>query len=225
MAFTHIQGALGGPSSPIVTIHLGAAPTPGNLVCVGLVKTTNTLTIATCIDSNNNVYTATPNSPSGFQTGGGAVWLFYLLKAPVNASATITITYGTGSAEAWADEFSYSGTCFFDTDAKANTGTHSVHISTPSITPTYPNSLLYATAAAVGSITHPIAGGILGSWTGATGGIYNGDMSEYDLNASSATSVDFTQTPTDGWSAMAMAFYSVSNNPSGSWMFFGVGNT
>ena len=138
------------------------------------------------------------------------VWLAYLLSAPSNASATINISWtGGGLMEAWIDIFNYTQTCFFDKDANGFSATNHTTINSPSITPTNANSLLYACAAAGGTITHPIAGATLGSWTGSGGAITQGDMAEYDLSACSATAVDFTQT-TGNWSSLAMAFYTSS---------------
>jgi len=208
MAFTHVTGTSNSHTGSPLSITLpGGAPTLGQLVLVGMASTVTTSAL-TVKDANNNVYTVTPNSPSTFQTGAGMVWLAYLLSAPSNASATINISWtGGGLMEAWIDIFNYTQTCFFDKDVAANTGTGSTTISTPSITPTNSGSLLYATAAAGGTITHPIKNATLGVWTGSGGAIVGGDMSEYDLSASSAEAVEFTQTPSSGWSAMAMAFY------------------
>ena len=232
MAFTHVTGyanlSLQGFSW---TFTLNFTPTPGNLVCVaislGVLAAASSMTVT---DSNNNSYTVTPHSPSSFISGTGAVWLFYLLAAPSNATNVLHVAWVSTSnkdaAIGWAEEFSYSGTCFFDKDTSASSSIDHTTINTPSITPTKANSLLYACASVGGTVTHPKANATLGAWTGSQGDITGGDMAEYDLNASATTSVDFTQTPTQKWSAMAMAFYTQPTaNPSGSWMFFGVGNT
>jgi len=210
MAFVHKQGAVGSVSGgSTFNIVLPSNPTSGNLVCVGIAPQV-ALAAITVTDSNNNSYTVTPDSPSTFESGAGEVWLFYLLSAPSNATKTLTVSWtGSSNAAGWADEFSYTGTCFFDKDANGFSATNHTTINSPSITPTNANSLLYACAAAGGTITHPIAGATLGSWTGSGGAITQGDMAEYDLSASSATAVDFTQT-TGNWSSLAMAFYTSS---------------
>jgi hypothetical protein len=124
-----------------------------------------------------------------------------------SAAITATINSPGTTVNVWADEFVVSGgTASFDKDAAASSSTAGTTINTPSITPTNSGSLLYSCAAAGGTISAPSAGGTLGSWTGAAGAITNGDMSEYDLSASSATAVDYTQS-SGTWSAMAMAFF------------------
>ena len=82
-------------------------------------------------------------------------------------------------------------------------------INTPSITPTNPNSLLWASTQGANNITHPTAGEVVGPWTGAAGGIAAQfeTMSEYVLSASSNTPVNYTQSPSGTWDGMAVAFY------------------
>lgn len=215
MAFTHVQGNSVNQTSAVLTFNLVLAnnPAQGNLVCVALMISNAGITSLTCVDGNGNAYTQSPNSPSFLLGGAAEVYLFYLLKAPANASKTITFTWATTTTapQAWADEFSINtaGSIVFDKDivspsAQGPNGT----INTPTITPTNANSLLYAAAATTGTITAPTAGAMLGSWTGSGGAIQNGNMAEYDLSASSGTAVQFTQSSSNTWSAAAMAFYS-----------------
>lgn len=224
MAFSQVQGAAGSASATTsMTITLTSNPTLGDLVCVAVTPAV-AVTAMTCKDSNNNSYTATPSSPSTIETGAGQVWLFYLLSAPSNATKTLTVAWTTSSdAGGWADEFSYgTQTCTFDKDA-SGVGTTGTTINLPSITPTNSGSLLYAAAAAGGTISAPTANATLGSWTGSGGAITDGDMAEYDLNASGATAVQFTQT-SGNWSALAMAFFlTTPSSGHGSWMFSGIG--
>jgi hypothetical protein len=206
MAFAHVQGNAANSTANVTTqsVVLGAAPGLGHLVCVGLVLA-GAVTALTIHDSNANVYTITPNSPEIFGAGGDT-YLAYLLNAPANASATITATWTTGvPAAIWADEFSVTGApAFFDIDiGGSGTGTA---VNAPSITPGNPNSLIYATCGSGGTISAPAAGGTLGAWTGAAGGVQDGDMSEYALSITGAQAVEFTQTTSVAWSAMAMSF-------------------
>lgn len=56
-------------------------------------------------------------------------------------------------------------------------------------------------------ITAPTANGTLGSWTGSSAPINDGDMSEYILNqASSAVAVNYTLNTSASYAAMAMSF-------------------
>jgi hypothetical protein len=209
-SFTHVQGAVGyKPSSSPDTITLGANPTLGNLVCVGITTLGSAITAVSVKDSNNNAYTITPNSPSALQSGAGQVWMAYLLSAPSNASKTITISYtGSVSVGAWADEFS-GGPFSFDKDVSAANSVAGTTVNTPTLATAASGELLYAAAGVNGDISAPTAGETLGSWTGAGGAITAGNMSEYDLSASGTVAVQFTSSPST-WAAMAMAFYASS---------------
>ena len=209
MAFGHVQGGeADGNSVTTVQVVLGANPTLGNIVCIGF-GTSAAVSSLVIKDSNGNTYTVTPNSPEN--SAGGLVYLAYLLSAPANANKTITATWTTSVfASIWADEFSVSGgTAAFDKDAKGTGSGTTVNL--PSITPAGAGELLYSCMGNSGStITAPTAGGAStnGVWTGAAGGISTngqGGDAEYDLNASAATPVNYTQTSAT-WSAMAMAF-------------------
>jgi hypothetical protein len=207
MGFTHVQGN-GNDTSGNGSVGLGANPTKGNLVCVGVNTDSATITVTSVKDANNNVYQETPNSPSGFASGVGTTSLFWLI-APANASSTINVTFSAGgtSNAISADEFSFSGgTATFDKDIAA-TGSGAT-VNTPSITPTNSGSLVYAYISSL-DVTAPTAGGTLGAWTGSGGGfVANEDGAEYILNqANSAIAVDATLGGSAPWAAMAMAFY------------------
>jgi hypothetical protein len=205
MSFAHVQGAGTFPGTvTTATVTLGAAPTTKNIVCVAINLAT-AVTALTIHDGNSNSYTITPNSPQS-SAGGGNTYLAYLLSAPGNATAAITASWTTAApCSMWADEFSWSGTApVFDQDV-IGTGT-AVTANLPSVTPTYSGSLLYSGCGSGGTITAPTAGGTLGVWTGATGGVLDGDMAEYDLSATGATAVQYTQNASNQWSAMVMAF-------------------
>lgn len=203
MSFSHVQGAgnlnLGAVTTLSVT--LPAAPTQGNIVCVGFVQAalTSSLNVS---DSNSNVYTYVNG---GMNTNTVWSFLFILFPAPANASATITATW-TGAAvpTIYADEFSYSGILpVFDTSFFGfGTGTA---VNLPSITPTYANSLLYSVCGSGGTITSPTAGGTQGIWTGAPGGVQDGNMAEYVLAATGATPVNYVQ-GSALWAATVLSF-------------------
>jgi len=208
MGISHIRGSVNVvDSGTFYTINLSANPTTGDTVCVGVVFET-TVSGVSVEDGNFNAYTVTPSSPSPFEDG--YVYLFYLLSAPSNASRAISISWtGAANSTGWADEFRTSGgKISFDTDAAAASATGGTTVNTPSITPATTGGLLYATASsAMSVITAPASGATLGGWTGAAGAISNGFMSEYILAAAGTSqAVDFTQSVSSAWSAMAMSF-------------------
>jgi hypothetical protein len=213
-SFTHVQGAVGsaGAASLTVSVNLAAAPTVGNLVCVGI-NIGSASSNVVVKDGNGNVYTASTPNGTGF-ISPNSVYLYYLRTAPANASATITVTWtNSAAAEIWADEFSYTSgfTCKFDKDfVSNNSGSPGTSINTPSVTPTNSGSLVYVIEGAHGTTSAPAAGATLGSWTGAGGAITNGHMAEYALSISGATAVQFTQGSAT-WTCLAAAFYLVVN--------------
>jgi len=233
MAWTEVQGKFaytstssgGAPTS--ISITLNSAPVAGHLVCVGMevdFALTITLTNLLIKDSNNNPYTITPTSPLVNATVAPKIYIFLgYLVAPANASATINASWtlvnnsAGGEATIFVEEFVLpTGTAYplLDKDS-AGTGTTGTTINTPSITPANSGELLFAYSIAYSVITAPTAGGSLGGWTGSAAGIEpnSGSMAEYILNSgTSSTAVDFTQTTSDGWSCMAMGFYSSSPN-------------
>lgn len=209
MSFTHVRGAGANNTSTVttITITLPATPNLNDIVCVA-VTLKAAVTGFSVQDSNSNVYTTTPNSPS-FGATPGSTYLAYLLSAPSNATAAITATWTTAAVvNAWADEFSWTGVQpVFDQDVEI-TGTGTTSFTFLSITPTYSNSLIYSGCSTTSTITGPTAGGTLGVWTGATGGILGGCMAEYDLSATGATAIDYSLTgiTSKQGSSMIMAF-------------------
>ena len=226
--FSHVQGAMvqvtsAWTNSPL-TLTLASNPAHGDLVVAAFASigcTNGGPPPVTIKDANSNSYTviSTPATlsqavTSGLCSGGTVyanLWLGYLLNAPSNASSTINVSWSSGQAmgDVWADEFNPSGgSVTFDTSAGVSGGSASgTAISSPSITPSLPNELLYAAAVPpelappTGSacpMTAPAAGAGLGVWTGGAGGIppltnyESGGASEYDLNSSGATAVNFT---------------------------------
>src|SRR5271156_6375743 len=132
MSFTHVQGAGATTSANVLTLSmtLGAAPTAGNVVCVGLNITYSGATAPTGLtikDDAGHSYVITPNSPEGQVDDAGAfsgpVWLAYLFPIPSGASATITATWasttGTAGVQLFADEFSPTTPMSFDKDIAA----------------------------------------------------------------------------------------------------------
>lgn len=112
MAFTNVQQANGqslGLNSTVV-VTLPAAPTPGNLVVVGLMwfdGTAGTPVPVTVQDANGNVYTVDPTVANNDGALAGWAGVAYLLCAPRNASAVITVTWSQQSTDGivWAREF------------------------------------------------------------------------------------------------------------------------
>lgn len=213
--FSHVQGNTARAAGPITTVAvtLGAAPKPGNLVCIAVGAWTGTTSgpaLVSVKDGNGNSYTITPKSPSSlYVTQFGAVWLAYLLLAPLNASATITATFAASisdEAVIWAREFSHtgSGIVVFDTD-EIGSGNDLASTNTPIITPTYPNSLLYAAATVSGTIASAGA-----PWTIGNIEATSGWADEYLLSATAATAVSLLQNSAT-WDSMAMSFYVAAN--------------
>jgi hypothetical protein len=213
--FTHVQGVQGFfGSTTSGTQALGAAPTAGNLVCVGIRTAFAAVNTMTVKDANNNIYAASTNSPY-VQGNGTTDWLYYLAIAPANASATINFAWtGTGTVVAFIEEFGVSGgTATFDKDI-TGTGT-GTSVNTPSITPTNANSLLWATAYSINvNMTAPAADATLGGWTGAHGNAATTCNSEYMLSDTGAQAVAFTASSSVVWTSMAMSFYITAAAPS-----------
>jgi len=216
--FAHVQGksafVAGGVST--LSVVLTSAPTLGNLVCVavGAYTTGNTggVVLVSVKDSNGNIYTISPSSPSnGLENEAGSCWLAYLLSAPSNATATITATFAAtvqSDIVVWADEFSHtgSGLVTFDKDASAQGYFQRDTLNGPVIVPTYSNSLLYAVAIGSGSVS-----GVNAPWTVGLIDATTGWATEYDLSASSPTIVSVNFSAQAVWDSMAMVFYAASN--------------
>jgi hypothetical protein len=218
--FTHVQGnsafAAGGVS--LLAVTLGAAPKPGNLVCVAVggftTGNTGALALVSVKDSNGNVYTITPSSPSnGLENSAASCWLAYLLNAPSNATATITATFAAtvqSDIVVWADEFSHtgSGLVTFDKDASAQGYFQRDTLNGPVIVPTYSNSLLYAAVTGNGAVSAANAPWTIGLIDATTGW-----ATEYDLSASAPTVASVNFSAQSVWDSMAMCFYVASNPP------------
>jgi len=218
MAFGHVQGnAVNGAAGTTSTLTLGAAPTIGNLVVAVFQIIPTTITGFGIKDANNNVYTLTPKSPFTTTNPGVTQYFAYLSPAPANATAAITASWTTAATyfNFWLEEFSVPNgqIAIFDNDITANNTVGGTAINTPTVTPSgIQGQLLYTAVAPGGVVTAPIAGGTAGVWTGAAGGIVGGNMAEYDLSATAAQAVNFTQAPTNAWNSMGMAFYLLSHN-------------
>jgi hypothetical protein len=238
MAWTHIQGkqANVGVTSTIATVVLDANPTPGNLVCVVLGFEANGVTpvqvsLTSIKDSNNNSYTPSTSSPKNGDTNAaaGSCIAAYLLKAPANATKTITATYTVANGTLyfydgaiWADEFSYTGTASFDKDA-TGTANSGAGINTPAITPTNSGELVYVGCSAPAGITAVGVG-----WTESAGGHSPGAPggAEYLLSSSGTATTGMTGYSLGyGWNTIAMAFKTtVTTNLAGSLCLLGCGN-
>jgi hypothetical protein len=195
--FSHIQGKLlQSVNSGGLTMSgsLTAAPTPGNIVCVGIKyqPSTSQATFPTVKDGNNNSYTVIQDSGSVDWANSGYAYLAYLLSAPANAHATITATFPAnvtfGSIR--AEEFSCSAPgCTFDKYGVGGTVSGGGNVVTPSVTPTNTGSLLYCFACPSGTISSANP-----PWTQDAAGIDGqGADGEYILSSSAgATAANFT---------------------------------
>lgn len=219
-SFTHLTGNSGvnnAARSSGTNFTLAATPTPGNLVTVFVLFTSNTATVCTLVDSNNNSYTVSPHSPNTTSDGANVpqIWCFYLLNAPANATSTLTVAWtGTDFVNQYwfADEFTVSGgSILFDNDATGFQGAVTT-ISSPTFTCTASNELVVAVGDCNGTLTAPTSGSTLGIWTGAGGGIVsNIIMAEYALSLSGANAVQFSINSSTAARAMAMGFYFVQD--------------
>jgi len=214
MGFTNVQGQPGSIvlSGSTASVTLSAPPTQGNLVVVGIIYSTASPVPslgATVADGSGNPYILSPSSPQdSTSTSTGVVWMGYLLPAPANASATITVTFNTtitDSAVISAQEFSFTGgMAGFDTDI-AGTGTGTA-INSPAIAARYgaTGALLVSYTAVEHNITSANS-----PWTQGLGGTVDGEGTtiEYILSSSSGpTAVNYTQSPSGQWNAIALAF-------------------
>jgi hypothetical protein len=222
--FSHVQGSEARTAGPVTSafVTLGATPKPGNLVCVAIAAFGGTGIILSSVeDSNGNVYTITPGSPSNVNESTALdIWLAYLLSAPANAAAKITATFVssvTTDVVVWADEFSVPvGTqAAFDNDAVGSGATSSSITGTnfaagvPTITPTNSNSLLYSAlgpSGAVSSVNAPWTLGIIDGSSGAA--------NAYILSAGSSVALAYVLGGPSSFNSMAAAFYLM--NPSSS---------
>lgn len=214
-SFSNVYGA-----GAIETLTLPSAPTPGDLVACGGFwwdgnpgDTAGTVTLS---DGAGNIYQPTPSSPFN-DSGGSSNFLFYLLKAPANASPSITVTTESppSALSVWCDEFSppTGASIAFDKDATAECVSgpceSSSIVDTPSLTPAGPGELLYSFGNVADSITAANA-----PWVLAAGGIDSGNACAYDTSASSATAVSFSVDTPGVWDAMAMAFAATMSSSS-----------
>jgi hypothetical protein len=208
MAFVHVQGnghqATSGTTNATT---LGAAPTVGNVVCVGLTFFAAAGGGTTTVSDGTNTYTITPNSPSTFDASSGQSYLFYWIATGTpGATITATFTNTIVFSDIWVDEFSASGTISFDTDGKG-TGSGTA-INTPSLTPAQSGELFFGVSTSAVGISSANSPFVLAAF-----GIGpDGPAGEYALNVSSAQAMNFTQS-SGTYSSMMMAFkYAETSN-------------
>jgi len=214
----HLTGS-GGTLSSVssgTTLTLGTTPTTGNLVTLVLAMTAGSATVTglTVKDSANNSYAISTSSPMQTNDATQTLAMFYLLSAPANATATLTISWangGTGLTIFWfEEEFELSSvTASFDTDAAAANVAASTLVVTPSITPAQVGELLLACCWLSGSTCNgPVAGSNSTIWKGGQTAPISGFMDEYVTTpaARSAIPVNFTYTVAVTQNAMSMAF-------------------
>jgi hypothetical protein len=213
--FTDVQGKWGThvTSGTAVTVTLNSAPTQGNLIVCYVSFETKSITVSSVSDSNGNVYTISPNSPSNSASGISNTNIAYLLNAPSNASATIngtaasTITfYGNIGCEefhrssgVWSVDNWNSGAP--DIDGFSQVGAAAVN--TPSVTPTNPGELLVCIQTMSKNTQAPYT-----PWTLSSMGIeFQSLAMEYILSGpSGATACNFGASANTSWNSQAMAF-------------------
>ena len=211
MPFAHAQASANGDTSingaTTLSVSLTNAPAVGDVVCVSVCSFDGGITVSNVQDGNGNVYTKSPQSPSNTNPNTvGYSYLFYWI-ATGTPHKTITATFSSlvaanGDIVAMIiDDFTVSGgTASFDIDASgAGFGTT---VSTPTLTPTNPNSLVYAGIAGGGSAV------VNSPWTGTTNTNYDTATGEYQLSVTASQNPNLTQANTL-WDSMMMAFYIV----------------
>lgn len=225
MGFAHVQGANGGTTTTGITsvsLTLPSPPTPGNLLVVAFNPSAISGVIntgAVVKDANNNLFTLYGPLPATGPYYPVAHWLGWMI-APSNASATINGTWAGSASTQWVclcvDEFSYTGgTPTFDKTVAIGDPTNSQFITTPSITPIYPGSLLYGMASEPNVATvHPVNGEVYNGWTG-TLATPTSDGNEYMLSSPPGSSSAYYACDgvSTGWTATII---SISLTPSGS---------
>lgn len=203
----NIQG-----SGTSVTVTLGSVPNKGNLLTAVWVGNSGSSNLVVK-DGNGNLFTLSPKS-APFNFGGQYHYMAYLLTVPGNPSSSIIFSWtGTTGTDVGVAEFIPDANCIFqfDQDATAS-GASQTTISTPVITPTFTNSMIYAVASIFShNITAPTLSGTFQGWTGGPAylGGNTGVLDEWVLNTTGATAVAYTQSPANSFVATAMCFYEV----------------
>ncbi len=214
-AFTHAQATAtcgtNGKSQTTLVCTLTNNPVSGDIVPIGFVWSNGTSSgpaSVTISDGNSNSYTVSAHSPSTTQAATrGAVYLFYVLSAPANASKTITATFsttGSGSihfATMCVDDFTVTGaTPTLNLDS-TGTGTTGTTINTPTVTA---NSGNLAYAMANGNVITTVNS----PWTGTTTATIGAGCG-YILSATGNTALSMTQT-TGAWDSMGGSFNQIT---------------
>lgn len=204
MGFTHVQPqgyGTNGVGSTSLSVTLAQKPQIGSVVCVGFAYGSTKTTPSGIQDGNGNVYTQSPNSPTNNSNTGTASTWYWVVTA--NPSVTVTASYSSvitpGTVELFVDEFGSDGDITFDKDIKA-AGVSGPVVNTPTLTPTFPNELLYALVTTGGNATT-----INSPWAGTIDGF--GVVSEYILSTSTGQNPNITLSPNNAWQAMMMSFF------------------
>jgi hypothetical protein len=204
MAFTSVQSANGrATNTQSWETTLPAAPTRGNLVVVGLMWYDGTAISplpVTVSDVNGNPYTVDPTFSNESQDTAGFAGIAYMLSAPANAAAQITVTWSRGATvtATWAREFSVTAGNFA---AVKSLGQGASGSAAPTDAPRLVASagdLCFAQIVTTGT-----AGAATSPWTVATE--QDGNNTEYILNATQQHIVGFAS---DGgtWNIVGMVF-------------------
>lgn len=220
MPFSFVQAAWNSTAGATPTTTTLSLPSVGlnSLVCVSIVYLGSTTgwTMSSLTDGNGNNFIFTPHSPWQWNSAARYVWLAYMLAAPA-ASMTITATPSTAHGfSIHAAEFSYTGACFFDKDVNAAPTSGTSPVNSPTITPTNPNSLLYAAGTPDPNTGSGSFINVGGGWTQGSGGAIaadsNNSWDEYTLSGTGATPVNFgvIASAGSGWNVSAMSFFTAN---------------
>lgn len=171
MSFTHTSGTNSIGSGSNVHVSLPTAPSPGDLIVVGLGWNGTGLSGLSVKDSAGNSYTTTIGV--GTNTGCSCI-IAYLNNAPSNVTGTITATWTTSVSDAVinVDDFAVSsGTSAFGAATTNNMTGSTGTLVGGNRAATSNTSLYYAIAmnSAGQNWAAPIGGGFFGNWTGNAG--------------------------------------------------------
>jgi RHS repeat-associated protein len=198
-------------SGTTCVVTISPAPVAGNTIWAGMISYNGSTppSIVSVKDANGNSLTVTPHSPSStYGTTVGNASLAYMLSAPSNMGATLTVTYSAAVSDGscFADSFQVASgyTAAFDSDA-AGSGS-STAINTPSITPATTSDLFYSEAIPDNHI-NSIGSGWVGSPDQVLGGPPNavpsdGSAAAYALNVGSALAVNMTASASNPYDSM-----------------------
>jgi hypothetical protein len=215
--FSLVRHASNETNSPetFAAVSFQTPPNPGDLFCLAGYIGAGLISIQ---DSNGNNYTPSVHSPVPLGPGQGQNILAYLI-APANPHELVTVFWTDPNTFSTLFLAEFSFTCpavAYDKDAVQQvTPADGTHVSSPTIAPSMRDSLLFAMCnPPIISVVAPTTGSSAGPWTGLDIDPSTFIGTEYDLDASEPTAVNFTLNSSNGdYVAMAMAFSPVPGTP------------